>query len=127
MLVASIDWTNVLEALIAGLPAIIASLGALLYARESHRTARQNQQDLQTPSGDPIGHVTERAHDLAAVTTAAVGNISQAVHARGKDRGDSQQPLVAEATGTLEASVHRLNDDAASPVRVADPNGKEKA
>ena len=53
-MLAAIDWTNVLVALIAGLPAIIAAI----FAGSVHR-------QVKTPSGKSIGHVVEYAHDTA--------------------------------------------------------------
>ena len=52
--VAAIDWTNVLVALIAGLPAIIAAVGVLLVHGQ-----------VKTPSGKTLGEVAEYAHDTA--------------------------------------------------------------
>ena len=54
LLAASVDWTQVLTALIAALPAIIAAV----YARGVH-------QQVQTPSGKSLGEVAEYAHDTA--------------------------------------------------------------
>lgn len=51
-MLAEVDWTNVLDSLIAVIPAVIAAI----YAGRIHRL-------IQTPSGDSIGHVIERAHD----------------------------------------------------------------
>lgn len=51
MIVGSIDWTTVIAALIAGLPAIIAAIFA----------AKVNSQ-IQTPSGPSIGKQVESAH-----------------------------------------------------------------
>lgn len=53
-MLAVIDWTNVLIALIAGAPGIIAAL----YGRSVHG-------QVQTPSGKPLGEVAEYAHDTA--------------------------------------------------------------
>jgi hypothetical protein len=47
-LASSVDWTNVLVALIAGLPAIIAAVGVLLIHSK-----------IKTPSGTPIGKQME--------------------------------------------------------------------
>lgn len=112
MLLGSIDWTNVLVALIAGLPAIIAAL----YARAGHTQGVANSEltqtvaaDLATPSGDSIGHVVERAHDLAAVATlAASSNVA-------KQTGD--EPAVTAGAG-IDAAVERLNEDPHGPVVV---------
>lgn len=53
-MLAAIDWTNVLVALIAGLPAIIAAVFAGLIHSQ-----------VRTPSGKGIGAVVEYAHDTA--------------------------------------------------------------
>lgn len=52
MLVASVDWTPVLVALIPAVPATIAAL------RAGHI-----RKAIRTPSGEPIGRVAERAHE----------------------------------------------------------------
>jgi hypothetical protein len=51
---AVIDWTNVLVALIAGLPAIIAALASL-----------HIRQQLRTPSGTSIGKQVENVQHTA--------------------------------------------------------------
>jgi hypothetical protein len=48
ILASSVDWTNVLVALIAGLPAIIAAVGVLLIHSK-----------IKTPSGTSIGKQVE--------------------------------------------------------------------
>ena len=52
------DWTPVLVALITAVPSTLAVVFAFLIHREQ-----------QTPSGDPIGSVVERTHDLAAANS----------------------------------------------------------
>lgn len=52
MIVAQVDWTPVLVAIIPSIPASIAAWRAGGIRR-----------DIRTPSGDPIGHVVERAHE----------------------------------------------------------------
>lgn len=86
MIAATIDWTLVLVAAISSVPATLAALVGLA-----------NRRALRTPSGDPIGHVVERTHDLTAVQTLAVG---------------------VEAKKPMEDSARRLNADDASPVKV---------
>jgi hypothetical protein len=54
VLVAVIDWTNVVVSGIVGLPAIIAAV----YAGRVHRA-------VKTPSGKSLGEVSEYAHDTA--------------------------------------------------------------
>lgn len=51
MVVGAIDWTTVIAALIAGLPAIIAAIFAGLV-----------HQQVKTPSGPSIGKQVESAH-----------------------------------------------------------------
>jgi hypothetical protein len=50
-MVAAINWTNIIVALIAGLPAIIAAIFAGLVHRQ-----------VKTPSGPSIGKQVESAH-----------------------------------------------------------------
>jgi ABC-type Fe3+ transport system permease subunit len=54
-----VDWTQVLLALIAVVPGTIAAVGVLIVRRR-----------LATPSGDPIGTVVERTHDLSSADLA---------------------------------------------------------
>jgi hypothetical protein len=54
MMLAALDWTMILETLIITLPAIIAAV----YAARVHK-------QIKTPSGAPLGHVVEYAHDTA--------------------------------------------------------------
>lgn len=61
----SVNWT---EVLVVGVPAMIAALGSALAAI----LAAMNRRSLRTPSGDSIGHVVERTHDIGAVTVSAV-------------------------------------------------------
>lgn len=58
LLGSPIDWTQVLIALIAGLPSTIAAIGAIYLAKQ-----------LRTPSGDTPGALIERTHELAIVNT----------------------------------------------------------
>lgn len=65
MLASSVNWT---EVLIVGVPGYIAAIFAGIATIVSASARRS----LQTPSGDRIGEVAERTHDLAAVGVAAV-------------------------------------------------------
>lgn len=58
-MIATIAWTDVLVALVAGLPAIIAAL----FAGLTHRAVR-------TPSGERIGTQVEEAHHATSANTA---------------------------------------------------------
>jgi hypothetical protein len=55
--VGSIDWTTVLVAGLAGVPATVAAVLSFVIHRH-----------VSTPSGDAIGQVVERAHDMTAAT-----------------------------------------------------------
>lgn len=69
LVVASgIDWNMLLDSLIVALPACV---GAVIGYR--------NRQSLKTPSGDPIGHVVERTHDLSAADLAHTTEIHRIV------------------------------------------------
>lgn len=54
MIVASVDWTQVLVALIAGVPATVAAWAGL-----------HNKAALKTPSGTSIGKQVESTHHTA--------------------------------------------------------------
>jgi hypothetical protein len=64
---SEVDWTQVLLALIA----IVPSLVAAYFAFRIHVA-------VQTPSGDPLGTVAERTHDLSAVSTAMLKDVRRA-------------------------------------------------
>lgn len=70
-----IDWTNVIDTAIVAVPATIAAVASL-----------HNSRKMKTPSGDFIGHVVERTHDLAAVSTAVLTGKSQPALARSEER-----------------------------------------
>lgn len=85
---AAVDVTQVLVALIATVPAVVSAVLVYLVRRE-----------VQTPSGDTIGQVAERTHDL----TAADLMTTQKVHAMvtTSERRDEQRDAddLAEGTG----------------------------
>lgn len=65
---SAVDWTNVLVALIAGLPAIISAIGVIIIRAQ-----------LKTPSGESIGTQVEQANQLAHVNTALTTEIHKVV------------------------------------------------
>lgn len=65
MLASSVNWT---EVLIVGVPGYIAAI----FAGVATLIGAANRRAIRTPSGDRIGEVAERTHDLAAVGVAAV-------------------------------------------------------
>jgi hypothetical protein len=79
-----IDWTQVLVALIAGLPAILATVFAFLI----HRAIR-------TPSGDRIGKVVERTHELSAADVM----MTEQIHGKVMHRDSLTQPPARERKG----------------------------
>lgn len=97
MLAVTVDWMQVL---IVGVPAYIAALGGAVAAV----IGTLNRRALQTPSGDPIGHVVERGHDLAAVAVAAATG--------------TNGPAVTKA-------LAKLNADPKAPVDI-DPDALDK-
>lgn len=90
MVTSSLDET---QFLVVGIPAYIAALGAAVAAV----VGAFNHRNMRTPSGDKIGHVVERTHDLAAVATMR----------------DTTEPADA-----MSKSVMRLNSDPEAPVKV---------
>ena len=63
-----IDWTQVLLALIAVVPGTIAAVGVLIVRKR-----------ITTPSGDPIGTVVERTHDLSSADLAMTTKVHDKV------------------------------------------------
>lgn len=61
-----LDLTQIIIVLITTLPAIIAAI----YARSVRR-------DVSTPSGDTIGSVVERTHELTAVNTGMLQQVHE--------------------------------------------------
>jgi hypothetical protein len=62
-MLTAIDWTAVL---VVGVPAYIASIGAAVAAIYAIKI----RHDVQTPSGDSLGAVAERTHDIAHANAA---------------------------------------------------------
>lgn len=92
MIVASgIDWTQVLVALIAGLPAILAAIFAGLIHRQ-----------IKTPSKRPIGQQVEDVLHTALANNYHLQLIAPAVHAPTTPESlsvQAQVPGPPEATG----------------------------
>lgn len=78
MLVAAIDWTTVTVAGITAIPATVAALASLHVRRE-----------IRTPSGDTIGQVIERSHDIGCANHAILR----------KQNGGRDEPTQAAAEG----------------------------
>jgi hypothetical protein len=77
---SSVDWTQVITALIVGAPAIIAAI----YAGRVHH-------QIKTPSGKSIGAVTEFAHDTV------IANNLLLSHKNGPTKRAAPGALSAEA------------------------------
>jgi hypothetical protein len=94
---SSVDWTNVLVALIAGLPAIIAAIGVLVVHRQ-----------IRTPSGKSIGKQVEDTLHTSLSNNFHLQSIGSKVEA----------PTPPAANGEA-AKVEALTDPEVSP----DPAG----
>ena len=81
---AAIDWTIVIASAIPTVPATVAVL-----------IGSANRRALKTPSGDAIGHVVERTHDLAAVDAAGISMTTQPAMVKSAERleADDNSPL----------------------------------
>lgn len=64
----SLDLTQVLVTLITTIPAILAAIWARTVVNQ-----------VRTPSGDTLGAVAERTHDLAAVNTKMITDVHTSV------------------------------------------------
>lgn len=65
---SSVDWTQVLDTLIGVLPATLAAYFA-------YRVKRA----IRTPSGDTIGKVVERTHDLSSADLALTTKVHEKI------------------------------------------------
>lgn len=61
----AVDWTTVIVAVCGALPGTLAALVALTVRRQ-----------LKTPSGDHIGAVVERSHDITSANFALLKKIN---------------------------------------------------
>lgn len=75
-MLAAIDWTTVL---VVGVPAYIAAVAAPLAALYGARLKR----DVKTPSGDTLGAVAERTHDITHASNVLLRQMNGAPHADG--------------------------------------------
>lgn len=62
-------WLDLTAIVVAGLPGVIAAV----YSVRIHR-------NVQTPSGDTIGHVTELTHDLSAADLAMTTQVRDTIN-----------------------------------------------
>lgn len=81
---SAVDWTQVLVALIAGLPAILSAIFAYVVVVRT-----------KTPSGDSIGKQVEQANHL----TAANVNLTMQVHDAVKGTTPIPPPLKPQSEG----------------------------
>jgi len=92
VIVSAIDWTNVLVALIAGLPAIIAAVFAGLVHSQ-----------VKTPSGKSLGAVAEFAHDTAIANNLLLAAQTRKTKTAEPDtlkHGGESPPQVPDETGS---------------------------
>lgn len=79
--VAAVDWTYIIVALIAGLPAIISAVGVILV-----------HEKIRTPSGKSIGKQVEDTQHTVISNNQYAAAISQKV---GADESHTEQPAEA--------------------------------
>ena len=96
---AQVNWTQVL---VYGVPAWIAAV----FAGLASLRARKNGQALQTPSGDSIGCVVERGHDLSAITVAATTGAKGPVVTEARKRLNGGRGAQLEHLPTPEGEKH---------------------
>jgi cobalamin synthase len=77
---STVGWPDVAIALVAAAPALLAAIFAYL-----------NNRAIKTPSGDKIGSVVEKTHDLAAVAAPSIQRTEAAV-SNGPDAGPTSPP-----------------------------------
>lgn len=90
-MVGSVDWTNVLDTFIGAIPAIITAMIAALYAAKAHKKVNAVQDELQLPSGKPIGEAMEYTHDTAIANNLLLSK------SNGATKSANHDMIVAEA------------------------------
>jgi hypothetical protein len=65
VLLAAVDWTPIIAAAVASLPGCLAAFVSLL-----------NRREIKTPSGDSLGRVAERTHDMTAANNMMLNKIN---------------------------------------------------
>jgi hypothetical protein len=98
MPLAAVDWTNVLIAFIAGVPAIISAVGVLLVHGQ-----------VKTPSGKSIGEVAEYAHDTAIANNLLLSAKNGPTKEANKDdlrKEAAHGPKVPDESGAGGAAIH---------------------
>jgi hypothetical protein len=93
--VAGIDWTIVIASAIPTVPATLAVI-----------VSAANRRSLKTPSGDAIGHVVERTHDLAAVAAAGIGMTAQPALSKSAERLDADENSPVKVNGESATIPH---------------------
>jgi cobalamin synthase len=86
VIASTIGWPDVFIALIAAAPALLAAIFAYL-----------NSRAIKTPSGDKIGRVVERTHDLAAVAAPSIERTAAVVNGEAEPRA-TQAPAADTPT-----------------------------
>lgn len=92
MLLAALDWNQLVVALITAIPAYLAAY----WGRGANRHARDVKREIETPSGDTLGAVAERTHELAAVTAAGVRDFADGATAARVDRAVAALERIAD-------------------------------
>jgi hypothetical protein len=90
----SINWTDVLVALIAGLPAIIAAVGVILVRKE-----------VKTPNGTSLGAQVEAAVHAAVSNNLHLQAISKQVDAPVSEAAVAEAQLVPKLAGEHGAAI----------------------
>jgi hypothetical protein len=93
--VAAIDWTVVIASAIPTVPATVAVL-----------IGSATRRALKTPSGDAIGHVVERTHDLAAVAAAGISMTTQPAMVKSAERLEADDNSPLKVNGGADAIPH---------------------
>jgi hypothetical protein len=75
VLLAAVDWTPIIAASVAALPGCLAAFVSLL-----------NRREMRTDSGDSLGRVAERTHDLAAANSMLLTKINGDLHPKDEAR-----------------------------------------
>lgn len=77
-MLASLDWSPIIAAAIITIPALWAAVVSTL-----------NRREIKTPSGDTLGRVSERTHDLSAANNMMLNKINGSLNGEAAPEGET--------------------------------------
>lgn len=94
-MVGAIDWTNVLVALIAGVPSVLAAIGVVVINWR-----------IATPSGQSIGRQVEGVHHVAIANNQRLVSVNEKLDAQPSALGNDEESHVPKLVENGQGNGH---------------------